>query len=69
MTPCPVCGGVPTIKHSHNTVWLTHDGPCHLKRVEQYVTAMDAEYGWKKTCQYYIQRNLVKPKFEREVEK
>ncbi len=58
MTPCPVCGKAPEIKTSHNTVWLRHEVDCQLKRVEQYVTAQDAEFGWRKTIQYYMQRNL-----------
>ena len=58
MTPCPVCNIAPTIKTSHNTVWLIHEGDCQLRRTEQYVTAMDAEFGWKKTVQYFMQRNM-----------
>lgn len=59
MTQCPICNQVPSIKSSHNSVWLIHDNrDCQLRRTEQYVTAQDAEHGWKKTCQYYIQRNL-----------
>jgi hypothetical protein len=60
LSKCPTCAGFPTVRSTNDgRAWLEHlEEGCQLRRREQYMSVMDAEAGWNKTCQYFMQRNL-----------